>query len=228
MKRSNSNGFTLLEAIVVLAIVMVVTSMAVIVIPNVLNSTAVDSGYALTLGALRQARQLSMDQLEQVAVTFSGSAPYTITTQNQIPNGSGTGAFYTVGQSMIGSAPNLSYVATLPSRVQFALPTSGMGPTAPESIPSGEWQINAAVPISFTQMVLSSGAYTPTGNQTGYVVVFQPDGSARCPSSGNPPTSATVVCNGVVYLTDTRGDLSSVRAITLFRSEERRVGKECR
>src|SRR5579864_4379086 len=147
MTGRNYKGFTILEALVVVAIALIVTTASLIIIPNVLNSTSVDSGYSLTIGALRQARQLAIDQMEQVQVTFGSGSAATITVQNQMPGtggSGGSGSFFTVGGATSTTVngfqyANLSTQITLPPRVKFSLPTTGMNSlTAPEDVPTGQ------------------------------------------------------------------------------------------
>jgi len=224
MRVQNNNGFTILEAVIVMAIAILLTAISISILPGILNSSAVDSGYSQTIGALRSARQLAIDQMEQVEVTFSGSgtSPATITYENQTPGGSGS-----AGLGSFNGTASLANTVILPVRVKFALPASAPS-SAPETIPSGMWVITSTVPVSFSPIVMLGGtnaSYTATGTNSGNIVVFEPDGTAQCPVTGaTTPLPTAGVCNGVVYLLDVKGDSSTLRAITLFGATGRTAG----
>jgi|SRR5579872_2499723 len=222
MTARNNKGFSLLEALVVMAIAVVLTVVWITVLPGVLNNSAVDAGYSQTIGALRTARQLAIDQMEQVQVTISGSgtSPATLTYSNQTPGGS-------TSNSNFSGSSSQTITVTLPVRVQFALPSSSGPTTAPESVPSTEWTISNSVPVSFSPIVTtgSTSTYTATGTNPGYYIVFQPDGTAQCPNTAAAaPLPIAGVCNGVIYLMDVKGDPSTLKAITLFGQTGRIAG----
>jgi type II secretory pathway pseudopilin PulG len=78
MRRTNNQegGFSLLEVVVVMAIMMVVLSFAVFASNNVLPSYKADSALNVVLGTLRQAKQTAIAQRRDVQVwidqNFSG------------------------------------------------------------------------------------------------------------------------------------------------------------
>lgn len=72
-------GFSLLELILVVAIIAVVGTMATINVQTILKNSRVDSAYDITMTALRKARQTAIDERSVYIVNFN--LPRTIVTQ---------------------------------------------------------------------------------------------------------------------------------------------------
>jgi len=64
-------GFSLLETMVVLAIIVVVTAMSMMILQPALQSQRVTNAYNTTLMAMRQARDLAVAQRQTYFVTFT-------------------------------------------------------------------------------------------------------------------------------------------------------------
>lgn len=111
MKRRAQSGFSLLEMLVVIAIIVVLISVAVFQVVPALNSAHMDSAAALVQDQLRYARAKAIAERGEVIVTFA--APGTVAT----------------------TAPNITgflpVTVSLPNDVQFLL-LSGM-PKTPDS-----------------------------------------------------------------------------------------------
>jgi prepilin-type N-terminal cleavage/methylation domain-containing protein len=188
MSSHKNKGFSLLEMIITISIIMILCGVTFIGMQPLLKQGHVDSAYSTTLMALRNTRNLAITQSHEYYVNFnpSGFPAGTIQVQYQPP---------AVG---VAAAPPLQQVITysIPSDVSFAVQTTGF-PTA--STPDG---FGAGVnPIDFGQAL--------AGEPLNYVV-FMPDGSSQ-DNLGN-------FNSGVVYLTrpsDTV-NLNNSRAITVW------------
>jgi prepilin-type N-terminal cleavage/methylation domain-containing protein len=144
-------GFSLIEMMVVVAIILVVLAFSIVAIQPSLKQGNVTEAYNQTLMALRQARDLSVAQRQIYFVTLSNTA---------VPNS------ITITQGSTGTLMNTYY---LPSNVSFdvegGIPTSQTTfPMTPDSFGIG------ATPIDFDQGV-AGGAKN--------VIYFYPDGSAQ-------------------------------------------------
>ena len=149
MVQRRMRGFSLIEMMAVIAIVFMVSAMAMMTLQPTLKYSRVTNGYNTTLMALRQARDLSISQRQNYFVTFTHNAtpPDTIT----------------ITQGATGTVVN---TYQLPLDVSF-LVVSGI-PTAAGKTPDGFGTGGTA--IDFDQGVAS-------GNKN--VVYFGPDGSAQ-------------------------------------------------
>jgi type II secretory pathway pseudopilin PulG len=150
------NGYSLLEMIVTVCILMILAAVTITALQPVLTVDHVDSAYDTTLSVLRNTRNLAITQSHEYYVNFnpSGFAAGTLQIEYQPPAA-------TPG----GTLPAIEQVITysIPSDVKFAVQT-GFPTNAPDSFGTG------IVAIDFGQG-LSEGSL-----QT---VVFMPDGSSR-------------------------------------------------
>jgi prepilin-type N-terminal cleavage/methylation domain-containing protein len=151
MRSGRMRGFSLIEMMVVVAIILVVLAFSIVAIQPSLKQGNVTEAYNQTLMALRQARDLSVAQRQIYFVTLSNTA---------VPNS------ITITQGSTGTLMNTYY---LPSNVSFdvegGIPTSQTTfPMTPDSFGIG------ATHIDFDQGV-AGGAKN--------VIYFYPDGSAQ-------------------------------------------------
>lgn len=151
MAPNRSRGFTLLELMITLTVLMIASAVVLMGVQPSLNEAHVGSAYNLTLNVLRQARDTTIGQRQTYYVTFNnGVSPNTIT----VTPGFGTNAFDTY---------------KLPTDVSYTVlakfPTSPLSfPMTPDGFGTG------ATPIDFDQ-----GIALGVKN----IVYFQPDGSAQ-------------------------------------------------
>ncbi len=125
MQRNTTRGFSLIEMMIVVTLILVVTSIAVMGIQPALRYSRVNNAYNTTLAAIRQTRDYAVAQRQVYTVTFNnGVAPNTIT---------------------ITQAGNGNVVATyqLPTDVSFEV-IAGM-PTAGNAVPDGFGAGNVAI-----------------------------------------------------------------------------------
>ena len=144
-------GFSLIEMMVVISLILIVLAFSIMAIQPALKQTHVTQGYNTTLMAMRQARDISVAQRQIYFVTLNNAAmPNTIT----------------ITQGSTGTWLRLRYC--LPSDVAFdaepGLPNSPIvAPTTPDGFGTG------ATAIDFDQGI-AAGAKN--------VIYFYPDGSA--------------------------------------------------
>lgn len=154
MMCSKQRGFSLLELMITICIIVILGGVTFITFRPLLKKGHVDSAYETTLMVLRDTRHLAITQSHEYKVTFNpgGFPAGTILVEYQPP---------AVG----GVFPPLQQVNTytLPTDVQFAV-QAGFPASAPDGFGTG---INA---IDFGQG-LGGGALN--------YVAFMPDGSAR-------------------------------------------------
>jgi prepilin-type N-terminal cleavage/methylation domain-containing protein len=124
-------GFSLIEMITSVTIILIVTGAFVAALQPAIRYSRVNNAYNTTLAAIRQTRDYAVAQRQQYSVTFSNAA---------VPN--------TV---QIIQAGNGNVVATyqLPSDLRFMV-VAGF-PTGAATVPDGFG--NGAVPIAFDQGV---------------------------------------------------------------------------
>jgi len=143
-------GFSLIEIMIVLCLILIVTAVSVMTIQPSLKSGRVTEGYNTTLMMLRQAREISVAQRQIYFVTLNGVA---------VPNA------ITITQ---GSTGAVTSTKTLPTDVAFdvepGVPTS---PTVAPTTPDG-------FGVGATAIDLDQGVAGGAKN----VVYFYPDGSA--------------------------------------------------
>jgi prepilin-type N-terminal cleavage/methylation domain-containing protein len=192
--RCRQAGFSILEMVIVVGIVLVAAAAALVnIIPSMKTSRS-NAGMELVLGELRRAHERSIDERRIYRVTFV--APQTIQVD--------VGTVGIVGSTITGSAPAFVQAQpplTLPATTQFIV-VPGI-PTAPNTTPDGFGSGNTA--INFDLAIGGGGTQ----------IYFQPDGRAL--DGGNQ------LNDGVVYLAEP-GNLFSSRAVTLYGSTGRAKG----
>jgi prepilin-type N-terminal cleavage/methylation domain-containing protein len=148
------DGFSLMEMMITVSIIMILCAVTFVSMMPMLNQSHVDSAYDTTLMALRNTRNLAITQSHEYYVNFNpaGFPAGTIQVQYQPPN---------VG----GVAQPLQQVITytIPVDVSFAV-KAGFPASAPDGFGTG------AAPIDFGQGL--------GGGSLNYVV-FMPDGSSQ-------------------------------------------------
>jgi len=125
MKRGATRGFSLIEMMVVVTLILIVSSIAMMGIQPALQASRVNSAYNTTIAAIRQTRDYAVAQRQVYTVTFNNAvAPNTIT---------------------ITQAGNGNVVTTyqLPTDVSFEI-IAGM-PTAGNAVPDGFGAGNVAI-----------------------------------------------------------------------------------
>jgi prepilin-type N-terminal cleavage/methylation domain-containing protein len=186
-RRHRESGFSLLEMMTVLAILIIMASVTFISLVPAVKNYRVTNAYNITLSAMRQARDNAISQRTSYSVTFANAT----------------------GVSTITVAPTLTTfqgaqkttVYQLPLEMTF-LAQSALAAAPP---PDGYGTGLAAIDFGYTANGGTGGAST---------IYFCPDGSSQdaeggignCTGSGD---------GGVVYIARA-GDLMSSRAITLW------------
>jgi prepilin-type N-terminal cleavage/methylation domain-containing protein len=71
-RAGSAQGFSLIELLVVVAIIGVLASIAIGITPGIINSTKGQGGASQVSGALRRAREVAISRRRNVRVTFDG------------------------------------------------------------------------------------------------------------------------------------------------------------
>jgi prepilin-type N-terminal cleavage/methylation domain-containing protein len=149
-------GFSLIETVVVVAIISITLAIALVNIVPSMNSSRSTSGMELVMGELRRAHERAIDERRIYRVTFV--APQTIQVD--------VGQVVAIGSTITGSSP--AFVASqppmlLPATVQFlvvpGIPATAA--TAPDGLGAGAKAIDLDI-----------------ANGGGSQIYFQPDGRA--------------------------------------------------
>lgn len=117
MRSHSERGFSLIEMLIVIVIMMVIIAIGFLSIGPGLRAARVSNGYNITLSAIRQARDFAIAQRQQYSVTFSNAAVPNTITITQTGNG-----------HVVATYP-------LPTDVNFTI-LPGM-PTAANAVPDG-------------------------------------------------------------------------------------------
>jgi prepilin-type N-terminal cleavage/methylation domain-containing protein len=191
--RHSERGFSLLEIMMVVALILVMGSITFMSLIPALKAQRVVNAYNTTLSAMRQARDNAISQRSSYSVTFaSSSGVNTITVAPTL-----TGGFQ--GQQS-------TVVYNLPSDVGFYADPVLAATAPPDGYGAG------LLAIDF--------GYTANGNNGGQATLyFCPDGSAQDAENGAGNCLGSVD-GGVVYIARSGETLSS-RAITLWGSTGR-------
>jgi prepilin-type N-terminal cleavage/methylation domain-containing protein len=180
------SGFSLLEMMTVVALLIVVASFSFISMVPVMKQYRVTNAYNTTLAAMRQARDNAVAKRTSYSVTFSAAAtPNTITV-----------APMTTGFQGADS----TVIYKLPTDVSFLVQAGFPSPGA-DTFGTGV----TAIDFGYT-------ASSSAGGQS--IVYFCPDGSAQTAACG-VGSYAINWDGGVVYL-GRSGDVLSSRAVTLW------------
>jgi type II secretory pathway pseudopilin PulG len=188
-------GFSVLEMMIVVAIVIIMGSITFISLQPALRDAQVNAAYDMTLSQIRMARQRSIEERKQYIICFGNAAPLGAATPLGAPNIRTIQLFRWDVGTAIAAAVQVSSIQ-LPQTIDFQT-IAGFPTTAPDQFGNG------TVAIDFDQGVAG-------GNKQ--QIMFIPDGSAR-DTLGN-------LNNGVIYIART-GSLYSGKAISLFGSTGR-------
>jgi type II secretory pathway pseudopilin PulG len=191
---SSAGGFSLLELMIVMALMMIVAGIGFMALQPALKDARVNHAYEAVLMQLRVARQRAITERKQYIVCFGASSPAGALTPMGAPNALSVQMFRWDAGTALSAATQIS-TNTLPADVQFQ--TLAGIPTNPAKVPDG---FGAGVTaIDFDQGVAAGG----NKNQ----VMFMPDGSAHDTNgSWN---------SGIIYVARSN-DVYSSRAVTLY------------
>jgi Tfp pilus assembly protein FimT len=159
-----------LEALIVFAIMAIITAIAVLALGNTMQGLHANTGCQAALQVMRQARQQAIDQRTQINVIFNtpSTGLHTMTIQHIVPS----------------AAPVVLATIPLPSDVQFFADTNIPGPpNTPDGIGNGK------VAVDFEDGFSASGTTQ---------VFFQPDGSVQN-ATGNTITGGVVYIERTGY-----------------------------
>ena len=183
-------GFSLLEMMMVVAIVLIMSSITFMSLQPLLKQQRVTNAYNITLAALRQGRDNAVAQRTSYVVRFDNST---------IPHKVSVAPTFVAFQ---GALPSATY--EIPDSVSFSnqpgIPTANV--FTPDRFGTGA----AAIDFGYTGQGAGAG-----GQKSIY---FCPDGSAQDAAGGVGQCSGNF-SNGVVYIARP-GDLMSSRAITVW------------
>lgn len=193
MVSSKARGFSLLEMVIVLAIALIMMSVATLSLRPALKDVHVNQAYNSTLAQIRGARERAVEGRQQYIVCFGTHSPTGAATPLGAPTALSIQVFQWPSGTALSSAVQISTI-TLPSDIQFQVLT-GI-PTSAATVPDGFG--TGGVPLDFDQGVAGG-----TLDQ----IMFSPDGSSR-DTKGN-------LNSGVLYMGRT-GELYSSRAISMF------------
>jgi prepilin-type N-terminal cleavage/methylation domain-containing protein len=197
-RRSNQDcgtrGFSLLEMMIVIAIIMIVSGMSFMAVQPALKDARVNQAFESAMMPLRVARQRAIAERKQYIVCYGLAAPVGALTPLGAPNAKTIQIFRWDAGTALAAATQVTSV-TLPTDIQFQA-LAGL-PNGAATVPDGFG--NATTAIDFDKGV-AAGAIN---NQ----VMFMPDGSAR-DVNGN-------LNSGILYLARS-GDLYSSRAVTIY------------
>jgi len=151
MLKRRIRGFTLIELMIVVTVIMIASAIMLMSIQPALKNARVNNAYNTTLMALRQARDSAASSQQTYTVSFfvnnSNTGPNTIT----------------VTQNLTGT---VTLNLTLPTDMEFGIQTGT--PNSPLATPDGFG--TASYPVDLAVNV-------PPGGTT--QVTFYPDGTAR-------------------------------------------------
>ncbi len=192
-RESGAVGFSLLELMIVMALIMIVGGISFMALQPALKDARVNHAYEDMLMQLRVARQRAITERKQYIVCFGVAAPAGALTPMGAPTTQSVQMFRWDAGTALSAATQIS-ANTLPSDMQFQT-VAGI-PSNPATVPDGFGA--GATAIDFDQ-----GVTAGVKNQ----VMFMPDGSAHDTSgSWN---------SGIIYVGRT-SDLYSSRAVTLY------------
>jgi len=189
-----TSGFSLLEMVMVLALIIIMATVSFISLRPLVRQQSVGNAYNTVLSAMRQARDNSIAQRTSYVVTLNSSTtPHSITIAPTFagPQGIQAPVTYTLATDVRLSAE------------------SGI-PTAPTNTPDGFGTGAKAIDFGYTSQGGAGGKN---------LIYFCPDGSAQDAAGGIGQCTGNVN-NGVVYIARP-GDLMSSRAITVWGSTGR-------
>jgi len=125
MNHRRMRGFSLIEMMITVSIILIVSGIAVTAIQPALKAERVNNAYNTTLAAIRQGRDYAVAQRQQYSVTFNNAVNPNTITLTQVGNG------------------NVITTYPLPTDVTFTAQT-GL-PTAANAVPDGFGAGNVAI-----------------------------------------------------------------------------------
>jgi len=192
-------GFSLVETVVTLAIIVTVASIAVIQIGPVVRTARVNTAAAYVLDEVRHTRERAIDERRRYRITFNSNAKSPFATMQ-------------VFQGNLNAAGALVYTPdstlSLPFDMQFLAPVNPVPPAAPDGICS------QANPIDFAEGT-ACGEFT--------TITLNPDGSITDPGPNNIPQGTGNLLNGVIYM-GRPSDPLATRAVSFFGATGRTKG----
>ena len=193
-----TSGFSLLELVMVLALIVIMSSITFISLQPMLRQQRLNNAYNTVLGAMRQARDNSVAQRTSYRVTLdSTTTPHSVRVEPTLAGPQGIQAAVTY---------------TLPTDVKFSA-ESGI-PTAPTKTPDGFGTGALAIDFGYNSLGGTGGK-----NQ----IYFCPDGTAQWDLPANGGQCGGNLNNGVVYIAR-QGQLLTSRAITVWGATGRMRG----
>ena len=190
--RNRTSGFSLLEMTIVVALIIILASIAYVSLIPLLKQQRVTNAYNITLGAMRQARDNAVSQRTSYSVTFAQATSSSAATITVAPTLTG----------FQGDQNTLTY--TLPTDVGFNALSGIPATNTPDSFGSGA----AAIDFGYT---MNGSGYT--GGQS--TIYFCPDGSSQNTTGGGACAGPGYWSGGVIYIAR-QGEILSSRAITLW------------
>ncbi len=190
-----ARGFSLLEMMIVVALTITVSVVAVMSLVPVMNQQRVNNAYNTTMAAMRLARDSAVSQRTSYSVTFSNTVtPNTIVVAPTVvfTNGNGTNE----------DMPTATY--QLPPGVTF-LAQSALATTSPT--PDGYGNGTAAIDFGYPSPGTGSGGQT--------VLYFCPDGSSQNSAGAGNCSGMNNWSGGVVYIAQS-SNVTSSRALTVW------------
>jgi len=189
--RHDASGFSLMEMMMVVAIIIILASISFVSLVPLLQQQHVVNAYNITMGAMRQARDNAISQRTSYSVTFAAQ-------------GSGAPATVTVAPTISGfQGDQSSNIYQLPTDVNFYAASQLASTSPPDGFGAG------TAPIDFGYTYSGTGA----GGQT--TIYFCPDGSSQNTSGDGTCAGSGNWSGGVVYIA-MQGNLLSSRALTLW------------
>jgi prepilin-type N-terminal cleavage/methylation domain-containing protein len=193
MTADRARGFSLIEMMMVLAIGLIATCVAILSLQPAIKDARTNAAYDTVLMQMRNTRERAIENREQFIVCFGVNPPAGALTPLGAPDAQSIQVFQWPSGTAISSAVQVNTL-DLPFDILFQA-QSGI-PTSPNATPDGFGTGNVAIDFDI-------GVAGGNANQ----IMFMPDGSAR-DVNGN-------YNNGVVYVGRT-GDIYSTRAVSVF------------
>ena len=190
---AKSRGFTMIEMAIVIAIVLIVSSMAFLSLQPVLKDARTNTAFNSVLMQLRIARQRAVTERKQYIVCLGNTVPNGAATPLGVPNAQSIQVYRWDAGTALSAAAQVTAI-TLPYDIRFQTLT-GL-PSTPTTVPDGFG--TGSIAIDFDQGVASG-----LRDQ----IMFLPDGSAH-DTTGN-------LSSGIVYIAR-NGELFSSRAVTVY------------
>jgi prepilin-type N-terminal cleavage/methylation domain-containing protein len=187
--RRAARGFSMIEMIVVIAIIMVMLGMAFMSLQPALKDAHVTNAYDSVLMQIRTARAKAVENRQQFIVCFGNTTPTGAATPLGAPTAQSIQVFQWPAGTAQSTAIQLSRIE-LPTDIQFQTLT-GLPAAAPDGFGNG------SIALDFDR-----GVTPAVKNQ----IMFLPDGSSR-DTAGN-------LNSGILYVSGT--DLGSTHAITVW------------